>query len=94
MCAVDLGPPEIPLLPGPSPEASGSYAYHCRPCQRVTVVPVSASAFARLVSVAVNVQEGMGRPRHRRTRLAVDDLIDFHRLLGSHDWFTRLQHLH
>ena len=50
MSPVDLDPLEILLLPGPPPEASGSYAYYCRSCQRVTVAPLCPSAFALLVS--------------------------------------------
>ena len=65
---VDLDPPEILLLPGAPPEASGSYAYYCRSCQRVTVAPASPRAFELLVSAGVDVQQGTGRPRHRRTR--------------------------
>ena len=91
---VDLDPPEILLLPGPPPEASGSYAYYCRSCQRVTVAPASPSAFELLVSAGVDVQQGTGAPPPPADPLTIDDLIDFHRLLGTHDWFTRLQHLH
>ena len=78
---VDLDPPEILLLPGPPSQASGSYAYYCRSCRQVTVAPVSPNGFALLVSAG-------------RQPLTIDDLIDFHRLLNTHDWFTQLQRLH
>jgi hypothetical protein len=90
---VDLDPSEILLLPGPPPEVSGSYAYYCRSCQRVTGAPVSPRTFALLVSAGVDVQHGTAAPPPVHP-LTIDDLIDFHRLLDTHDWFTRLQHLH
>ena len=90
---VDLDPPEILLLPEPPPDASGSYVYYCRSCQQVTVAPVSPRTFELLVSAGVNVQHGTGAPPPPAHPLTIDDLIDFHRLLDSRDWFTRLQHL-
>ena len=86
ICPVDLDPPEILLLPGPPPVASGSYAYYCGSCQRVTVAAVSPPAFALLVTAGVQVE--YSNPPHP---LTVDDLIDFHRLLDTPDWFTQLQ---
>ena len=92
---VGLDPPEILLLPPPTPAASGSYAYHCRSCQRVTVAAVSPDAFALLVTAGVQVQgSAPPHPSPPVHPLTVDDLIDFHRLLDTQDWFTQLQHLH
>jgi hypothetical protein len=99
MSPVDLDPPEILLLPAPPPELpappsepSGSYAYSCGCCQQVTVAPLSPSAFALLVSAGVDARQRTATPPPAHP-LTVDDLIDFHRLLDTHDWFSRLQQL-
>jgi hypothetical protein len=57
--SVDLAAPEILLIAAPSVDDTGSYAYFCRTCERVTVAPVSTAAFALLVSAGVEIQ----RPR-------------------------------
>jgi hypothetical protein len=92
ICPVDLDPPEILLLPAPS-QASGPYAYYCRSCQQVTVAPVSPTAFELLVSAGVDVQQSTAALPPPAHPLTIDDLIDFHRLLDTHDWFSRLQQL-
>jgi hypothetical protein len=91
MSPVDLDSPEILLLPAPPPEPSGSYAYSCGCCQQVTVAPLSPSAFALLVSADIDARQRTATPPAHP--LTVDDLIDFHRLLDTHDWFSRLQQL-
>ena len=72
---------------------SGSYAYFCRTCERVTVAAVSPAAFRVLViaGAALPGCEPKPRPVPSARRLTVDDLIDFHELLNSADWFARLQ---
>jgi hypothetical protein len=53
---LDLDPAEILLVGAPTVPDTGSYAYFCRACERVTVAPVSAAAFALLVTAGVEVQ--------------------------------------
>ena len=86
-------PPEILLLPEPADRASGSYGYYCRSGQRVTVAAVSTDAFALLLTAGVQIQHGHPTPGASPTRPFTDDLIDFHRLLDTADWFTQLQAL-
>jgi hypothetical protein len=89
---VDLDPPEILLLPAPAPAACGSYAYYGGSCQRVTVAAVSRDAFTLLVNAGVRVEHGDPTPDSPPARPpTVDDLIDFHRLLETGDWFSRLR---
>ena len=85
---VDLDPPEILLLPAPH-AASGSYAYYCHTCERVTVAAVSPAAFAMLVTAGVQIPSPDPAPRLGHA-LCVDDLLEFHRLLDTPDWFTLL----
>jgi hypothetical protein len=94
ICPVELDPAEILLLSGPPPQASGSYAYYCRSCQQVTVAPVSPNGLALLVSAGVDVQQRTAAPPPPADPLTIDDLIDFHRLLDTQDWFGQLQRLH
>ena len=90
---VYLDPPEILLLPEPPPAASGSYAYYCYSCERVTVAAVSPDAFALLVTAGVQIQHSEPpTPRSTPARLfTVDDLIDFHHLLNTRDWFRQVE---
>ena len=89
---VDLGPTEVLLIAVPTVAGNGSYAYYCRRCEQVTVAPVSEKAFAILVTAGVKVDNGDPDPTPPTSahRFTVDDLIDFHRLLDSQDWFTDL----
>ena len=66
---VDLDPPEILLLPAPPQSASGSYAYYCRACERVTVAAVSQAAFAMFGTAGVWVPSPDPAP-HRSPRCA------------------------
>ena len=86
---VDLDPTEILLTASPSPARTGSYAYYCRGCERVTVAPVSPAAFQLLSTAGVRI-EASGPPQVA-PRLTVDDLITFHELLNTRDWFAELQ---
>ena len=90
---LELEPAEILVVATPSAATSGSYAYFCRTCERVTVAAVSPKAFAVLVTAgaALPRHEPERRPMPSARRLTVDDLIDFHELLNSPDWFARLQ---
>jgi hypothetical protein len=89
---LDLEPAEILLVATPSAGTTGSYAYYCRGCERVTVAAVSPAGFSLLVTAgaAVPGYEPQQRPVPSAPRLTVDDLIDFHELLNSPDWFLRL----
>ena len=86
---VDLDPADVLLTAAPSPERTGSYAYYCRACERVTVAPVSPAAFELLVTAGVRVERS--RPPRLAHRFTADDLIEFHQLLNTPDWFAQLQ---
>jgi hypothetical protein len=89
---IDLDPAEILLAATPAPERIGSYAYRCPGCERVTVAPVSPAAFELLSTAGVRVERSRPpqppRPAHR---FSVDDLIDFHQLLNTRNWFAQLR---
>ena len=90
---LELEPAEILVVATPSADTSGSYAYFCRTCERVTVAAVSPAAFRVLVIAGATLPryEPEPRPVPSAPRLTVDDLIDFHELLNSPDWFAQLQ---
>lgn len=90
---VDLDPTEILLIAAPTAAGSGSYAFYCHACEQVTVARVSDRAFAVLSTAGVRVGGGHPEPAPPTGApgFTVDDLIDFHRLLDSQDWFTQLQ---
>jgi hypothetical protein len=89
---VDLDPAEILLTAASSPERTGSYAYYCRGCERVTVAPVSPAAFELLSTAGVRVERSLPpEPALPAPRLTADDLITFHQLLNTKDWFAQLQ---
>jgi hypothetical protein len=86
---VDLDPADILLIAARRPKSTGSYAYYCRGCERVTVAPVAPAAFKLLSTAGVQIEEPQPpQPAHRFT---LDDLITFHQLLNTRDWFARLQ---
>ena len=91
---LELEPAEILVVATPTAGTNGSYPYFCRTCERVTVAAVSPAAFRVLVIAGATLPrcEPEPRPVPSARRLTVDDLIDFHELLNSPDWFTRLQH--
>ena len=86
---VDLDPGDILLIAARRPNSTGSYAYYCRGCERVTVAPVSPAAFELLSTAGVQIEEP--QPPQRPPRFTVDDLITFHQLLNTRDWFAQLQ---
>jgi hypothetical protein len=86
---VDLDPADVLLTAAPAPEHTGSYAYYCRACERVTVAPVSPTAFDLLVTAGVLVERS--RPPGSVHRFTVDDLIEVHQLLNTSDWFAQLR---
>jgi hypothetical protein len=86
---VELDPAEVLLTAAPSPAVTGSYAYWCGGCERVTVAPASPAAVELLVTAGVRV-EGSRRPPPA-PRFTIDDLITFHQLLNTADWFAQLQ---
>jgi hypothetical protein len=90
--SVDLDPAEILLVGTPQGEDTGSYAYACHTCQRVTVASLSAASFAVLVTAGVRVQTTRppAPPFPAGRRLTLNDLIDLHELLRTDDWFTQL----
>ena len=89
---VDLDPAEILLTAAPAPERTGSYAYFCRGCERVTVAAVSSAAFELLSTAGVRVERSLpAEPTQPAPRFTVDDLITFHQLLNTQDWFAQLQ---
>ena len=89
---VDLDPADILLTAAPSPERTGTYAYFCRGCERVTVAPVSPAAFELLSTAGVWVERFVPpEPARPAPGFTVDDLIAFHHLLNTRDWFAQLR---
>jgi hypothetical protein len=90
---VDLEPADILLTAAPFPERTGSYAYYCGGCERVTVAAVSPAAFELLSTAGVRVERFLPpQPQEPPApRFTVDDLIAFHQLLNTQDWFAQLQ---
>jgi hypothetical protein len=56
--------------------------------------PPSPDAFALLVTAGVQIQHGDPTPQPPPVHpFTIDNLIDFHRLLDTQNWFTELQQL-
>ncbi len=93
--SIDLEPTQVLLLPAPAPADRGSYAFYCVRCEHVTVAAATGAAIALLVTAGVHVEADRSTPGHVHPAapaapFTLDDLIDFHRLLATGDWFIRL----
>jgi hypothetical protein len=92
---IDLEPTEVLLLPAPTAAGTGSYAFYCGSCRRVTVAAATRTEIALLVTAGVHVEEDPSAsrpvdPAPSGDPFTLDDLIEFHLLLDTEDWFARL----
>lgn len=91
---ITLTPADIDLRVDPSDPGDATYGFLCPDC----AVPVRKPADDRIVRLLVSggVEARAPEPastaeaRHGPPPLTHDDLLDFHRLLASDDWFDRL----
>jgi len=72
----------------------GSYSFHCPECERAVAKDASQRIIDLLVSSGVKMQVWRLPAEVREERagpaLTPDDLLDFHLMLQSEDWFERL----
>ncbi|MER3453185.1 MAG: hypothetical protein C4344_05990, partial [Acidimicrobiia bacterium] len=73
---------------------AGSYHFRCPGCTMVVVKPAEARIVDLLVSAGVELRvwhlpAELSEPRSGPP-ITHDDLLDFHALLQSRDWFDRL----
>lgn len=92
---VSLTPPDIDLRVDRSGEASSFYAFTCPTCLCVVRKPADDRVVRLLVSGGVNVspvEEPAPRrePRFLGPPISHDDLLDFHALLQTENWFDSL----
>ncbi|MBW3665544.1 MAG: hypothetical protein KY469_20810 [Actinobacteria bacterium] len=100
---VDLRPAEIAahVPDGSRPEThEGSYAFRCSACRTFVVKPADDRVIGLLVAGGVEISSSDDAPwshlRHPEAplpdgpALTLDDLIDFHELLETDDWFATL----
>ncbi|CAN5801076.1 hypothetical protein BH23ACT1_BH23ACT1_14600 [soil metagenome] len=75
-------------------DRSGSYAFRCPMCTKATAKPVEARVIQLLVGVGSPLTMWR-RPAelteaHRGPAVTHDELMTFHQLLETDDWFSRL----
>jgi len=74
-------------------DQSATYAFRCPSCQLVVVKPAEAKVVDLLVASGVAFSTwrlpAELREEHRGAPISHDDLLDFHRLLESDDWFEQ-----
>lgn len=100
---VDLRPAEIAAhVPDDSHEDrhEGSYAFRCSSCRTFVVKPADDRVIGLLVAGGVEISSSDAAPwahlRHPEAplptgrALTLDDLIAFHELLETDDWFSML----
>jgi predicted RNA-binding Zn-ribbon protein involved in translation (DUF1610 family) len=90
---VALRPPDLELVL--LCDGSGFYAFDCPRCGDRVRKPADEHAVCLLVFGGVVATEAppgpvLGPGRATGSPLTVDDLIDFHQLLTTGDWFDRL----
>ena len=90
---IDLDPRQVLLLP--APVDGGSYAFTCARCEHVIVAAVTEAEITQLVTAGVQIEaarpsRGHVGPARRAAPITLDDLIEFHLLLATGDWFAQL----
>lgn len=88
---VGLTPDEVELRVDPSGRRQASYSFDCPGCLTIVQKPADERIVRLLASGGVPVREWTrsGRPTDAPT-LTHDDLLDFHDLLQTDDWFDGL----
>ena len=80
-----------------SDDESGSYTFRCPTCTVAVAKGASKRIVDLLVSSGVRISRSGDAGRVGRTRvgptLQPDDLLDFHLVLESDDWFSELEDL-
>ncbi len=91
---VGLTPDEIDLRVDPAGSDPSYYAFNCPMCVTVVRKPADDRIVRLLASGGVEIRQ-LINPSARRPgpKLVHDDLIDFHNLLGTDDWFDELEAL-
>ena len=88
---VGLTPEDIDLRVDPGGMAPSCYAFSCPQCEAVVRKPADDRIVRLLASGGVEVRQLISpSSRAGGPPLDVDDLIDFHALLRTDDWFEQL----
>ncbi|WP_205745774.1 hypothetical protein [Egibacter rhizosphaerae] len=90
---VSLTPADIDLRVDPGEPEDASYGFVCPDCAAAVRKPADQRIVRLLVSGGVEVRDPEPEPLEQRPAappLTRDDLLDFHRLLESDDWFQQL----
>lgn len=92
---VGLTPEDIDLRVDKVEDANSYYAFTCTTCLCEVRKPADARVVRLLVSGGVEVRPVESEPRAPEPRfpgpaITHDDLLDFHHLLETDDWFSQL----
>jgi|1185.fasta_scaffold1893695_1 hypothetical protein len=93
---VDLEPAHILLLPRTVVASLGTYMFYCRGCEHVVSKSASQTESAVLEAAGVAAEPvapsagPTSKPVTDHRPFTPDDLIDFHQILTSDHWFSRL----
>jgi len=98
---VGLTPEEIELRVDSTDSSASFYAFACPSCFGTVRKPADERVVRLLISGGVEVldAEPAGPPPRRRSerfdgpRISHDDLLDFHALLDTEDWFAQLSEM-
>lgn len=88
---------DMVLLSVEPQSGEGSYSFVCPVCEDLVEKPADRKIVTLLKSVGVDVKEAGTAPqvgtRPAGPSFTLDDVIDFHFLLSTDDWFGRLMAL-
>jgi hypothetical protein len=90
-----IRPDQILLLADPD-QTAGGYLFLCTSCERLTVRPAGPADLEALIAAGVRDAREAGRSTGRSPQavelppLTRDDLLDFHLLLATDEWFSQL----
>lgn len=89
---VGLTPDEIELRVDPTGSEDAFYAFPCPTCLNVVRKPADERIIRLLASGGVPILElvAADTPRFSGPALTHDDLLDFHTLLRTDEWFDRV----
>ena len=91
---VGLTPDEIDLRVDPGGGNPAFYAFHCPTCLVVVRKPADDRIVRLLASGGVEIRQLISpSSRHSGPPFTHDDLLDFHGLLATDDWFSELEAL-